>query len=170
MLLCRSSQSINHYCYCCICAAIPRSSSTDMLPPCLQSGAEQIMRNVAKRMLYGEVAQALIRWQLKFKEHQSAERGKAIMRRVGGRWRNREASDAIKEWCGKQLNAKQHDRGEAIMRRVGGRWKNQEVATNFGEWVRNYKRNLTTANSVLKLRIFLTAQVNDVNSPCTSHQ
>jgi len=96
------------------------------------------------------VAQALIRWQMKWREHANAERGKAIMRRVGGRWRNREASDAVREWHAKQVEAKQRGRGEAIMRRVGGRWLHKELAMNFSEWVRNYKSHLSGSRARLE--------------------
>ena len=131
------------------------------------------MRNVAKRMLYGEVAQALIRWQMKWREHANAERGKAIMRRVGGRWRNREASDAVREWHAKQVEAKQRGRGEAIMRRVGGRWLHKELAMNFSEWVRNYKSHLSGSRArledelaTLKVKFAMVTQVSMGHAIC----
>ena len=107
-----------------------------------QQGAEQIMRNVAKRMMFGEAAQALLSWKYKVLEHLNQLRGEAIMRRVGGRWRNREVSDAFRSWNEKWFADKCQGRAESIMRRVGGRWRNREMAMARDEMKRNFKKGI----------------------------
>ena len=68
----------------------------------LQRGAEGIMRNVAKRMLNGELCERLLSWRNKFAEAKNQARGERIMKRVAGRWMNRTLSDAVTEWHEKQ--------------------------------------------------------------------
>ena len=106
------------------------------------------MRNVAKRMMNGELAQKFITMRLKWEDdvrvRKAQERAEAIMKRVGGRWLNREASDCFREWNGKMVQEKSQQRAEAIMRRVGGRMRNKELALNWAEWYRNYKGDMKT--------------------------
>ena len=108
-----------------------------------QQGAESIMRNVAKRILYGEAAQALISWQCKWIEARNRAKGERIMQRVGVRWKNsienREISEAFLGWHYSLMCDKNQSRAEAIMRRVGGRFRNKELAMHYAEWVRNAK-------------------------------
>merc|ERR1719247_1505291 len=84
-----------------------------------QSGAEGIMRNVAKRMMKGDLARVVIAWHQGLLEMRSQQRGENIMRRVGGRWQNREVSDAVREWRDQHRAEKAKLRAEGIMRRVG---------------------------------------------------
>jgi len=115
------------------------------------------MKNVAKRLLNGDLARMLIAWKCNWmdekRELEARERGEAIMKRVGGRWLNREASDAFRNWHGKYFEEKAQARAEAIMRRVGARMRNKEKAMNYAEWARNAKNDLATMwqNRIKKL-------------------
>merc|ERR1711871_633007 len=116
-----------------------------------QSGAEQIMKNVAKRMLNRDLARMLIAWSCNWRDD---ARARWIMKGVGGRWMNREASDAVRSWHEKYFEEKSQARAEAIMRRVGGRMRNKEMALNYAEWARNAKndRESLWKNRVAKLQ------------------
>ena len=107
----------------------------------VQHGAENIMRNVAKRLLHGEAAQSVIAWRMKVVEYRNNERGQCILRRVGGRWRNDEVSMAFCMWHAKQVEDRNRERGEAIMKRVGGRWRHRELAARWDAWHQNYKED-----------------------------
>ncbi len=141
------------------------------------------MRNVAKRMKYGELAAGIIIWhenQVNEKRALEAkERGQRMMKRVGGRWANREMSDAFREWCDKWTEDKNRTRAEAIMRRVGGRWRNKDLALNWTEWVRNWKDDTSHAwlaqrdrlqleIDALKLKFQLVTQVGTDECSCPS--
>ena len=121
------------------------------------------MRNVAKRMMNGELAQGVIIWHenqvTEKRERESRERGERIMKRVGGRWRNQEVALNFQEWRMKQVEERDRERGERIMKRVGGRWRNQEVAMNWQEWYTNFKadRDQMWKNRFSKLETELEA-------------
>jgi len=104
-----------------------------------RSGAENIMRNVAKRMIMGEVAKYIIGWKHKVTCDNNQAKGEAIMRRVGGRLKNREISDAFQDWSMNMTEEVNQARGEAIMKRVGGRMRNKELALQWDCWFKNYK-------------------------------
>ena len=108
----------------------------------MQGGAESIMRNVAKRMLMGEAAQAVICWRSKQLEAKAQARAERIMRRVGGRWRQQDAVEALERWHERAMIAKMQSQGESILKRVGGRLQKKEVAMNFGEWRRNTRAGI----------------------------
>ena len=108
-----------------------------------QAGAENIMRNVAKRILYGEVAQGIVAWRYNVMVDKNQERGEAIMRRVGGRWRNQELAEGFFGWCANKREEENQGRAEAILRRAGGRMRNKELFMSWDAWYRNYKDGIT---------------------------
>ena len=127
------------------------------------------MRNVAKRMLKGEIAERVILWAQNRRDDLAAiaarERGERIMKRVGGRWMNRDASDKFREWCAKFSADKQKARAEAIMKRVGGRMRNKEVALNWYEWVRNANsdRESMWQNRVKRIQQQMQDTIDELN-------
>ena len=138
------------------------------------------MKNVAKRMRMGDVARAVIAWQMGLHEAKSQERAERIMFRVGMRMKNRELSDAVLEWRTRQVEEKQRLRAEGIMRRVGGRMRNRELALNYAEWCRNYRgdvvtmwqnRNaqLTMELETLQMKFMMTTQVRGRVRQCGVH-
>ena len=126
-----------------------------------QAGAEQIMKNVAKRMMNGGLASVIISWRTNCHaektEAVAQERAERIMKRVGGRWKSREMSDAVQDWHGKQLEEKAAQRAEMVMKRVGARLRNKELALNWAEWARNFRSDRSTMweNRVAKLQAAL---------------
>ena len=103
-----------------------------------QTGAEQIMKNVAKRMLNNGMAAVLIAWNVNWKNHVRLNR---IMKRVGGRWRNLDLSNAFTTFRDNYGEDKAQRHAQMIMRRVGARMRNKEMAINFAEFVRNAKND-----------------------------
>ena len=109
---------------------------------CVQAGAENVMRNVAKRMLMGDVARCVISWKMKVLEMLNQKRGEGIMKRVGLRMLNKDLSISFCNWRDNQLELKNRLRGEQIMRRVGARMMKKELTQNWDAWVKNYKENM----------------------------
>ena len=106
------------------------------------------MRNVAKRMLLGEVQLIVSSWREKnieaLMEARNRERGERILKRVGARFKQQEVVEAVERWREAQVTEKierearaMQAKGESILGRVGGRFRQMEVASNFGEWRRN---------------------------------
>ena len=110
----------------------------------VQQGAENIMRNVAKRILMGEVFQLVLSWKLKYAEAMRQEKAERMLKRVGARLRQRDAVEALVVWHDSAMTAKMQaealrmqERGESILKRVGGRLRMGEAASNVAEWRRN---------------------------------
>ena len=107
-----------------------------------QTGAENIMRNVAKRMLMKEVSVGLLSWKYKWAEDANQVKGEAIMRRVGLRILNKELSVCYLGWKYKYLEDANQERGEQILRRVGARLMKAELSQGYVEWVRNKENGI----------------------------
>ena len=110
--------------------------------PRVQHGAESIMRNVAKRMVHGELAQGVLAWRYNLADAHALARGERIMKRVGARWLNRALSDMYCAWREGWMADKNAARAERIMRRVGGRWRHKELWVAMSEWQRNARSGI----------------------------
>ena len=95
------------------------------------------MRNVAQRLLNGEVAQMLISWKMKIVKEKNHERGQAIMKRVTMRMINKEQAIAYKNWHDNQVEWDSKKRGKAIMKRVGMRMTKKELSISYFNWYDN---------------------------------
>ena len=100
------------------------------------------MRNVAKRMMNGELTGGLLAWRTNMVEAKNQLRGEGIMRRVALRMLNRALSDKMLTWREAQVADKNQARAEAIMQRVAARWRHKDLSLNWSEWYRNYKTGI----------------------------
>jgi len=103
---------------------------------------EQIMRNVAKRILFQDKASAVISWARSSREFKAQLRGERILKKIGAKFKNQDLFDMVNSWQERWREDGALKRGEQIMRRVGTRFLKKELSLLYGEWVHNYRGDL----------------------------